>query len=298
MMKNINKQGDSPRRKAIPLRPDYARALGGVLPALIFQQLEFLIGKRPENQDGIHKFVSPPTVKNEFFRPGESWVEELFCSPHQFSQAFNKIGVSYGGLVELRGRLDSGEDPFSGKLYLKVRDGLTNLTWFIRNHTVTDKFVEMIDSHGDEGLGSDRWSIPNNPVQRLFERAGGGLLGEEEVGHLEPAASEIDELNEEPSAQEAFEKDMWEAHADTKTGVWLQTKVEEDTHTLMVERFGVDRVQSAAREAAIQKGRAWISQVAAILTPPNERGRRLTPGKWGGFEQKDYMKGIKQDFSF
>jgi len=309
-MKN---RGEAKRRKGIPLRPDWAQKLGGTLQALIFQQLEFKTGALPQSEFGFHKFITPPTnPNNEYYRTGESWSEELSCSAHLFNQSFKDFGVSFSGMSEFNQKLNSGGDVFGGKMYLKIKDGNTNLTWFLRNHQVVEKWLVDMDAQSED-QEKEFSSTPKNPFLNLVDQIWVSKALPPEIqsttdskileGPVLAAPTKIDKPAEASiimpvplikNVPSEFKKEYY----DEETGVFIKDEHDRNNLQILVEEFGVEKVKNACREAIITGGRPYISSVAKILSPKNARGSKMTEDKWNNIHLKDFVKGTREDFTF
>jgi hypothetical protein len=116
-------------RNSIPYVKELRALTGSVVGAIVMQQLDYWFARYPE---GFYKFVEP--CKHEKYKEGDSWSEELGVSDKEFRTAFEKIGTRY----KSKGMFDQAPDPFQGKFYCCYHDNRRGLTFFFRNHTVTD----------------------------------------------------------------------------------------------------------------------------------------------------------------
>lgn len=85
-------------RHVITYRPDIARALSSVLSTILFQQISYwwkCNGSKP-----FYKFKTP--CAHRLYKPGDSWIEELAFSRHEFDSALQNIGhkITHGGKRE------------------------------------------------------------------------------------------------------------------------------------------------------------------------------------------------------
>jgi hypothetical protein len=118
--------------RKIPYIPELRSLCSSVTGCLQLVQMEYWFSKNPH---GFYKFLSP--CDHEKYRDGDSWTEELGFSEHEFRAAFEVNGVSYTR-KDFVASLQEGSDPFQAKLYCRVYDSKTGLTYYFRNHTVMD----------------------------------------------------------------------------------------------------------------------------------------------------------------
>jgi hypothetical protein len=296
----MNNRGETKARKAIPLRPDYAVQLGGVLPALIFQQLEYLTGIYG-NQHGFCKFILPPSdINNEFYKKGESWQEEVGVTHHQFNRAFKEIGVSYAGMQEFKQKLNNDADVFEGKLYAKVRDGVSNLTWFFRNHNAADHFLDEMNSREEEQ--PKRSVLPRFPLAQEFKVKLFGFKNEGQEGQEDK--QEKQEKQEKRYSNQSKQKPTEKkgGYFDERTGAFIPNAADRELLEEYIEHYGLERIIDAVKSARLQVGgKVYLSIIAKILNPPNkqkQRGMNLSEGKWDVQNKTGFSDGIFPDFTF
>lgn len=73
----------------IPYRPSLAQAIGGVLPAILLQQIWFRWSYHELRP--FYKFRSP--CRHKLYREGDDWSTELGVSPAEFDTALKAIGT-------------------------------------------------------------------------------------------------------------------------------------------------------------------------------------------------------------
>lgn len=86
----------------------------------------------------------------------------------------------------------------------------------------------------------------------------------------------------------------------TETGLTIKKIDDQFLAEKLVEQYGVEKVKEVANQILMEQGAAWPSQVAKRLSGfnPNNRGSKLTRGKWAGFNDKNYLEGIGDNYSF
>ena len=77
--------GDS---KAVPYRPELAKQVGGIAPAILLQQVVFRWNG--QGQKAFYKFKEP--CNHHLYKEGDSWLEELGFSRREFDNAIKEIG--------------------------------------------------------------------------------------------------------------------------------------------------------------------------------------------------------------
>lgn len=91
-------------------------------------------------------------------------------------------------------------------------------------------------------------------------------------------------------------------NTETNTGLTIRNPDDTVLADELIKKYGVEKVKEAAAALLIERGAAWPSVAAQMLSgfsiDGKKRGRLLTEGKWSGFEKKDYKAGINPDFSF
>lgn len=111
------------------------------------QQLDYWFERYP---DGFYKFMEPS--EHPLFKVGQSWTEELFISRLEFISAFEQVGIRYRSKSEY----EKAPDKFQGRYYASYLDRKTNLTHYVRNHTLTNLTLASLKSP----LAITRNSIP------------------------------------------------------------------------------------------------------------------------------------------
>lgn len=109
-----------------------AHSLGG---CILMQQLDYWFERKPT---GFYKFLEP--CPHQFYRAGESWVEELGLSAVEFRTTFDRFGIRYKSKSEF----DASPDKFQGKFYCSYHDKRAQLTWYFRNHELLDKALDNL----------------------------------------------------------------------------------------------------------------------------------------------------------
>lgn len=131
---------------------------GSMEGCILMQQLDYWFALKPE---GFYKFLEPvqPKGKDEqgnpipghrLYRPGDSWCEELNCSPHEFRRMFDAIGVRWNSKSEFM----NARDPFCGRGYCSYVDRKENLTHYFRNHALVDAFLDQFVADGVKNLST------------------------------------------------------------------------------------------------------------------------------------------------
>lgn len=129
---------------------------GSMEGCILMQQLDYWFALKP---DGFYKFLEPvqPKGKDEqgnpipghrLYTPGDSWCEELNCSPHEFRRMFDAIGVRWNSKSEFM----NATDPFCGRGYCSYVDRKENLTHYFRNHARVDTFLDKFVADGVQNL--------------------------------------------------------------------------------------------------------------------------------------------------
>lgn len=139
-------------RNIIPYVRDLQPIAQTVAGCVLMQQLDYWFERKP---DGFYKFLEPPEKNHDFYRPGDSWCEELGISKDEFRTAFDRFGIRYKSKSEHDEAFAT--DRFQKKYYCSYLDRRSNLTWYFRNHELLDaKLLEMfapgcsIQSMGNE----------------------------------------------------------------------------------------------------------------------------------------------------
>lgn len=129
---------------------------GSMEGCILMQQLDYWFALKP---DGFYKFLEPvrpkgkdaqgnPIPGHRLYSPGDSWCEELNCSPHEFRRMFDAIGVRWNSKSEFM----NATDPFCGRGYCSYVDRKENLTYYFRNHALVDAFLDQFVTDGAQKL--------------------------------------------------------------------------------------------------------------------------------------------------
>jgi len=131
----------------IPYYPQIRSMTGGVLSAILMQQLEYWFAM-PKYSKGFYKFLAP--CQNKLCKKGDSWEESLGFSSREFKTAFKAIGIAYKSKNQFRNANNAG-DVFEGKFYCSYHDRLTGLTWYFRNDNLVDRAIDdLVNSVNDD----------------------------------------------------------------------------------------------------------------------------------------------------
>lgn len=136
-------------RRTIPYSPELRSIAGSVTASILMQQLDYWFSKMP---DGFYKFLSP--CNNEAYKPGDSWEEELAFSADEFRTAFDRIGVRHISKKAYKAAESSSsvflqalkDGTFEEKFYASYHDKIKGLTFYFRNHPLTDAALDALTS--------------------------------------------------------------------------------------------------------------------------------------------------------
>ena len=142
----------------IPYVKELRVMAGSMEGCILMQQLDYWFALKP---DGFYKFLEPVQPKgndeqgnsvpgHRLYRNGDSWCEELNCSPHEFRRMFDAIGVRWNSKSEFM----NATDPFCGRGYCSYVDRKENLTHYFRNHALMDAFLNQFVTEGALKLSS------------------------------------------------------------------------------------------------------------------------------------------------
>jgi hypothetical protein len=142
----------------IPYVKELRAMAGSMEGCILMQQLDYWFALKP---DGFYKFLEPvqPKGKDEqgnpipghrLYRTGDSWCEELSCSPHEFRRMFDAIGIRWNSKSEF----NNAVDPFCGRGYCSYVDRKENLTHYFRNHALVDAFLDQFVADGVQNLST------------------------------------------------------------------------------------------------------------------------------------------------
>ena len=129
-------------RDSIPYIKQLRHLAGSVTAAILMQQLDYYF---KDYEDGFYKFLQP--CDNEFYREGDSWIEELAFSEEEFRTAFDKLGVRYSSKRQFEARpvaerfLDNKGQP---RFYASYHDKKQGQTWYFRNHALVDEALDNL----------------------------------------------------------------------------------------------------------------------------------------------------------
>jgi len=117
------------------------RPIAGSVPAaILMSQMEYWFEKYP---DGFYKFLEP-AEKNQMYRKGKSWTEELAFSAEEFRTAFDRIGVRYKSKKEFDEKEGNKFETESGeKFYCSYHDKIKGATFYFRNEN-TDIIMDEV----------------------------------------------------------------------------------------------------------------------------------------------------------
>jgi hypothetical protein len=129
-------------RNIIPYVKELRSIAGSVEATLLMQQLDYWFAKYPE---GFYKFIAP--CKNDLYKEGDSWIEELAFSAEEFRNAFDKIGIRHASRTDYLKAVSQNSQFISGsveKFYCSYQDELKGTTKYLRNHAVVDKTLTLL----------------------------------------------------------------------------------------------------------------------------------------------------------
>lgn len=119
----------------IKFYPGIKSSLGCGKATLILGRFEYWFTKY---QQGFYKFIEP--CKHPLYRTGDSWAEEIGFSRKVFAKAFDLIGIRY----KSKSAFQKASNKFQGKLYASYHDRKTNQTYFFRNHSFANQFLQNL----------------------------------------------------------------------------------------------------------------------------------------------------------
>jgi len=142
----------------IPFVKELRAMAGSMEGCILMQQLDYWFASKP---DGFYKFLEPVKSKGKdeqgnlipghrLYRLGDSWCEELNCTPHEFRRMFDAIGVRWNSKSEFM----NATDPFCGRGYCSYVDRKENLTHYFRNHALVDAFLDQFVTDGAQNLST------------------------------------------------------------------------------------------------------------------------------------------------
>jgi len=133
--------------RRIPYIPELKAYCKTTNACLLMVQLEFRFAAKP---DGFYKFLSP--CDHSLYKKGDSWTEELAFSTTEIRNAFENIGERYSSYKKISEIIGKGADPFNEKYYLSYRDIRNGLTFYLRNHELTNQLVMQVTTNFDSGF--------------------------------------------------------------------------------------------------------------------------------------------------
>jgi hypothetical protein len=123
-------------RGIIPYVKELRPYAGSISACILMQQLEYWFDKI--DSDSFYKFLSP--CKNEFYKDGDSWCEEIGISEKEFRNAFDNIGLRHAS----KNQFETSTDKFQGKFYASYNDKIKGLTFYFRNDELVDNALNEI----------------------------------------------------------------------------------------------------------------------------------------------------------
>jgi hypothetical protein len=135
--------------KQLKYYPELNGITGSINATLVLLQLEYWSEKCKGNQ--FYKFLD--VCEHEKYRQGDSWVEELGFTKHEFRTAFAKIGKVYKSKKAFK----ESKDLFEGKYYASYYDRVKGLTFYIRNDEAVNK---LFQNHTQDDLNLENTQIP------------------------------------------------------------------------------------------------------------------------------------------
>ena len=137
---------------SIPYIKELRPYAGSLSACVAMQQLDYWFDKMP---DGFYKFVD--ACEHGFYKPGQSWCEELGMSRDEWRSAWAHIGVTHTS----KKNFEKSENPFinsEGKevFYCVVQDRISKVSYYYRNHKLLDKvFDEILRGHTPAAVGEN-----------------------------------------------------------------------------------------------------------------------------------------------
>jgi hypothetical protein len=135
--------------KQLKYYPELNGITGSINATLILLQLEYWSERCKGNQ--FYKFLD--VCEHEKYRQGDSWVEELGFTKHEFRTAFAKIGKVYKSKKAFK----ESKYLFEGKYYASYYDRVKGLTFYIRNDEAVNK---LLQNHIQDDLNLENTQIP------------------------------------------------------------------------------------------------------------------------------------------
>ncbi len=124
-------------RETIPYVKQLRAITKSITGCILMQQLDYWFAKYP---DGFYKFLAPPEQTHPNYKQGDSWQEEIGISADEFRTAFDLIGIRYLS----KSSFNEAEDKFQGHYYCSYYDRVSRLTYYFRNHELTDNALTAL----------------------------------------------------------------------------------------------------------------------------------------------------------
>lgn len=142
----------------IPYVKELRAMAGSIEGCILMQQLDYWFALKP---DGFYKFLEPvpfkgmdehgnPIPGHPLYRVGDSWCEELNCTPHEFRRMFDAIGARW----KSKGDFINAADRFCDRGYCSYVDRKQNLTFYFRNHALVDAFLDRFVADGAQSIST------------------------------------------------------------------------------------------------------------------------------------------------
>jgi hypothetical protein len=126
-------------RETIPYVKQLRAITKSVTGCVLMQQLDYWFARYP---DGFYKFLAPPEQDHPNYKEGDSWQEEIGISVDEFRTAFDLIGVRYLS----KNAFNKYENKFQDRYYCSYYDRASRLTYYFRNHELTDNVLQDLIS--------------------------------------------------------------------------------------------------------------------------------------------------------
>ncbi|BCK87805.1 hypothetical protein MIZ01_1601 [Sideroxyarcus emersonii] len=173
----------------------------------------------------------------------------------------------------------------------------------IESEKLRKKVLEKIELSPECGLKKSHFE---NNQQLNFQGEGEGKeegKGEERERTRARGSDHVSfSKNQKQSSAAAIKESVEQADVKQihETGLTIKTIEDQLLSEKLVEQYGFEKVKEAAVQVLIEQGAAWPSVAAKKLSGfnPNERGSKITKGKWAGFNDKNYLEGIGDNYSF
>lgn len=176
-------------RGGIPYIKELRIKTKSVTSSIVMQQLDFWFNTK--NGDSFYKFLEP-APNHSGYKEGDSWTEELGFSAEEFQTAFKQIGIAYKSKKEfdqadnkfiVKVKNKNGELVEEEKFYCSYYDRLSRLTYYFRNHTLVDDFLESVTraeysprhQTGNVGFSETKHPASRNRQSQFLETDNPGL---------------------------------------------------------------------------------------------------------------------------